>query len=814
MNIFNDLRFGLRQLLARPGFTLAAVLSLAIGIGATAALFAVVNTLLLSPVAGIGAPQNVVEVGRTTGHGFDTLSYPDFRDYAANAKSFDGMFAYSLQALNVSRGDEPQRALAFLVSGEYFPVLQARALRGRLLGAADDDESNPQPVAVASFAAWQKYFGGDESAIGKDVSVNGRHFTLIGVAQPEFRGHVAVLSPDFYLPLHQRRALRDDGQDLFSSRRSLWLLAGGRLKQGVSIDAAQAELSTIARQLAASYPDLKQDGTPREAGIGVVSLRGVPESVRGPLGAFSALLFVLIGAILLVACVNVAGMLIARGESRRHEIAMRFVLGASRGRVIKQLLAESFLLALAAGAIGILLARWGSALIVLIDPPAPFPIKLDVALGTPVIVFALVLTLLTTLLFGLMPALRVSNRTPRQSGAMSSSQIAGRGSRLRESLVVAQIALTLVLLVSAGLFLRALQRASSINVGFDVQHVYVADFDLNPSGYAEDKRIKLQQRLLDGMAALGGVQSASLAAVVPLNFSNMSYGCVQGSGLQENELCPNTNLVAGDFFATLGMHVRGRGIDATDVHGGRDVVVINQTMAQRLAADGDALGRSFAYGEGKELRTLTVVGIVPDGKYASLSDEVQPFMFMPLAQWPNASTTLFVRSGLGVEEFAVQLRTQLRGLDGSLPMPQVHPLQDMLALSLLPQRIAGMIAGVLGAVGLLLAALGLYGLIAYHVASRTREFGVKLAIGATPARLLGEVLSRGAWLCGIGLVVGGAVACGLAMLMSSLLFGVRPGDVLAFAGAGVVLGAVALFACYLPARRVAKLQPTVALRYE
>lgn len=810
MNFFNDLRFGLRQLLARPGFTLAAVLSLAIGIGANAALFAVVNTLLLSPVAGIGAPRDVVEVGRTiAGRGFDTLSYPDFRDYAANAKSFDGMFAYSLQALNVSRGEEPQRALAFLVSGDYFSVLRAQALRGRLLGTSDDDESNPQPVAVASFAAWQKYFGGDESAIGKDVSVNGRHFTLIGVAQPEFRGHVAVLSPDFYLPLHQRRVLREDGQDLFASRRSLWLLAGGRLKPGVGVEAAQAELSTIARQLEAAYPEIKKD-----AGASVVSLRGVPESVRGPLTAFSALLFAMIGAILLVACVNVAGMLIARGESRRHEIAMRFVLGASRGRVIRQLLAESFLLALAAGAIGILLARWGSALIVLIDPPAPFPLKLDVALGTPVIVFALILTLLTTLLFGLMPALRVSNRTPRQSGAMSSSQVVGRGSRLREGLVVAQIALTLVLLISAGLFLRALQRASSIDVGFDVQHVYVADFDLNPSGYAENKRVKLQQRLLDAVATLGGVQSAGLAAVVPLNFSNISYGCVQANGLQEQELCPNTNLVAGDFFATLGMHVRGRAIDATDVHGGRDVVVVNQTMAQRLAADGDALGRSFAYGEDKDIRTLTVVGIVPDGKYASLSDETQPFMFMPLAQWPQATTTLFVRTGLGVEEFAAQLRTQLRALDGSLPMPQVHPLQDTVALSLLPQRIAGLIAGVLGVVGLLLAALGLYGLIAYHVASRTREFGLKLAIGATPARLLGEVLSRGAWLCGIGLAVGGTIACALAALMSSLLFGVQAGDLLAFAGAGIVLGAVALLACYLPARRVAKLQPTVALRYE
>lgn len=806
-----DLRFGLRLLLARPGFALAAIASLAIGIGANTALFAVVQSLLLAPVAGIGEPQRMVELGRSHGgDDIDTLSYPDFRDYARDAKSFEGMYAYAIDALNLSRGDTPQRALGMLVSGDYFPLLRVRAAQGRLLGPGDDDEANPQSVVVASHAAWTRLLGADPNAVGKDVAINGRHFTLVGVAAPEFHGHVAVLAPDFYLPLHQRSALREDSRELFTQRRSLWLLAGGRLKEGVSIDAARSELSALAERNARAYPEANK----KHAGVGIMPLRGLPASVRGPLGAFAALLFALIGSILLVACVNVAGMLIARGEARRHEIAMRFVLGASRARVIMQLFTESLLLAAAAGGCGLLLANWWRSLLVLIDPPSPFPLKFDLPLSAPVLWFALLLTLVTALLFGLLPALRVSDRAPRAHGALASSQIIGRGSRLRESLVVLQVALTLMLLACAGLFVRALQRAAAVDAGFDVQHVLTADFDLKPAGYASDKRALLQQHLLEAVAAQPGVQHAALAAVMPLNFNNLSYGCVHTAGVKDDELCPNTNIVSADFFATLGMQVRGRVFDGGDKAAGRDVCIVNETLARRLAADGDVLGRSFRYGEDDEQRTLNVVGVVPDGKYASLSDERQPFLFMPLAQWPQSSTSLFVRSELPPGEFGKRLGGALRTLDASLPSPQVRTMQDVVAFSLLPQRIAGLIAGVLGGVGMLLAAVGLYGLIAFHVASRTREFGIKLALGATRARLLGEVLRRGAWLSGVGIGAGAALAALVGVLASSLLFGAGIGDVLVFAAASVLLGAVALLACWLPARRAAAVAPMSALRYE
>ena len=810
-SLLQDLRFGLRLLLAKPAFALAAILSLAIGIGANTTLFAVVQNLLLAPVAGIGEPDRLVEFGRSRGgDDLDTISYPDFRDYAADAKSFEGLYAYAIEPLNVSHADTPQRALGMLVSGDYFKLMRSRAVQGRLLGAGDDDEANPQPVAVASFAAWQNLLGADPQAVGRNVSINGRQFTLVGVAAPEFHGHVAVLAPDFYLPLHQRRLLREDSRDLFTQRHSLWLLAGARLKDGVALATAQAELSAGAERIATAYPEKDK----RPAGVGVVPLRGLPASMRGPLGAFSALLFALIGSILLVACVNVAGMLIARGEARRHEIAMRFVLGASRGRVIAQLFAESLLLAAAAGGVGLLLANWWRSLLVLIDPPSPFPLKFDLPLNAPVLWFAALLTLATALLFGLLPALRVSNRAPRAHAALASGQIVGRGSRMREVLVVTQIALTLMLLASAGLFARALQRAAAVDIGFDVQHVLTAAFDLKPSGYGAEKRALLQQRLLDAMQATPGVQHAALAMVLPLNFSNVMFGCVQAAGLQPEELCPNTNLVSADFFATLGMQLRGRAFDAGDKLGGHDVAVVNETLARRLAADGDVLGRSFGYGDAPPLRTITVVGVVPDGKYASLSDERQPFLFMPLAQWPQASTSLFVRSALGSGELAQRLGDTLRALDSSLPLPQVRTMQEVAAFSLLPQRIAGLVAGVLGIVGMLLAAVGLYGLIAFHVASRTREFGIKLALGATRARVLGEVLHRGAWLCCIGMVAGATLAALVGTLASGLLFGASAGDVFAFAAAAVLLAVVTALACYLPARRAATIAPMSALRYE
>ena len=803
---FHDLRYALRSVLGKPWLAAAAILSLAIGIGANTTAYSVVHALLLSPVRGIGDPEQLVELGRTQkGQGFDTLSYKDFRDYESGSTAFENMYAFAPEALNVTAGAEPERAFGLLVSGGYFPTMRVHAAYGRLLSASDDAENDPQSVAVASYSAWQKYFAGDKNIVGKTISIDGRSFTLVGVAAPEFHGHIAVVTPDFYLPLHQRALLRRDSDDLFGERGSLWLMAGGRLKPGVDIAAAQVELSTIARRLAATYPDSDKD-----LGIAIAPLRGLPTGVRDPMLAFSEVLFALIGLILLVACVNVAGMLIARGESRRHEIAMRLALGARRRRIVGQLFAESVLLAAAAGVAGLALACWWCALIASAELPTPVPLNLDVPIDWHVVAFALALTLGTAFVFGLLPAMRVSSRAPRPGA--TSAQNTVRSSRLREGLVVVQIALTLTLLIGAGLLTGALKHAASMNVGFDVEQVLTADFDLDPSGYSAADRARAQQNFLERLQAIPGVEHAALATILPLAGDRMGFGCVHGVAAEE--LCPNVNTVSDGFFATLGMDVRGRAIDRRDSKTSADVAVINQTMAERLTPDGDAIGRSFSYGGDKDLRKITVIGIVPDGKYGSFDEARQPFVFLPLAQWPRAKAYLLAKTHLPQAEFAAQMRSALRAIDANLPPGQVHPLQDTLALSLLPQRLAATVSAILGAVGLLLAAIGLYGLIAYHVASRTREFGLKFALGATRARVLGEVLRRGAWLCAFGVVAGASIGVGLDLLISSLMFGAGGSDIMAFVVAAALLVGVALLACWLPARNAARIDPMVALRYE
>jgi predicted permease len=807
--LLQNIRCAARQLLARPGFSLLAVLSLAIGIGASTALFSAVNTFLLAPVRGVGAADQLVELGRVRSDGGSgSFSYPGFADYAARAKGFATLFAYAMEPLNVGVSSEPQRALGMVVSGNYFDTLQVKAWRGRLLDA-HDDQAGAAPVVVVTYAAWRKYFDADESMLGKSVSINSQAFTLVGVAAPEFHGTIAALPPAFYLPLHQLALLKPGAARRLDQRGSSWLSAGARLAPATTTALAQSQLSAIGAQIARAHPQPEDNG-----GVSVVPLRGMPQEFRGGLVAFSSLLFALISLVLLVACVNVASMLLARGESRRHEIATRFVLGASRGRVMSQLLTESVLLSLAAGATGVLIGAWCCALIARIDLPTPVPVSLHVPMDGATLLFALGCTIVTALVFGLLPALRVSSRAPGTGQALAGRQIVGKRSRLAGTLVVAQIALTMVLLISGGLFVRALQRAAAIDLGFDARHVLTADFNLEPSGYEEARELQLQQALVDRVRAMPGIGNAALAGIVPLDLSRMQMGSFQTAGGPEEALSPDTNLVSPGFFETLGITLQGRGFDTHDARGSADVCVVTSTLAHRLAPDGDVLGRSFSYGEPSDLRTLTVVGIVPDGKYSSLGNAHEPFLFLPLAQWPRAEASLLVRTSLPANAFAAQLRSVQHALDASLPAAQVHPMSDVIALSLLPQRVAGMTALALGAIGLLLAALGLYGLIAMHVASRTREFGVRLALGASPKQILAEVLRRGALVSGAGLVIGALLSLGGALLLSGLLYGANPGDALAFVGAALVLAAIAMFACWLPARRAARVSPMEALRYE
>ncbi|MEO5561508.1 MAG: ABC transporter permease [Dokdonella sp.] len=808
--VSTDFRHAARQLFARPGFALVAILSLAIGIGAETTLFSAVNTYLFAGVQGVGAPQELVEVdGFRRGNNYTSFSYPDFRDYAERIKSSAALFSYRLEAVNFTAHDEPQRSLSTLVSGNYFDALQVTPYRGRLLNANDDRSDSAAPVAVATYAAWRKYLNADDAAIGKPVMINGHAFTLVGVTVPTFHGLIGFFSPEFYLPLSQRSLLQPGMAQVLTNRNSRWLSIGARLAPQVTATHVEHELSTIATQLALEYGTSKD-----KPGVSVSALRSMPGEFHGSLLAFSGFLFALISMILLVACVNVAGMMLARGEGRRFEIAVRFALGASRGRIISQLLAESALLALAAGLVGVLLSVWWCSLLERIDLPTPVPVLLQIPISAMVLLFALGCVFATTMGFGLLPALRASNRAPGASEALGGRQTTGRRSRMGASLVVAQIALTLVLLVTGGLFLRAMQRATTIDLGFDAQNVLVADFNLRPSGYEESHELRLQQSLIERARALPGVQQASLAAVTPLSLDRMEMGSFQVAGLGEDELSPDVNLISPGYFAALEIKMRGRDFDTHDAKGSGDVGIVNTALAHRLSADGDVLGRTFSYGDGKDIRQLTVIGIAADGRYASLSDVHQPFLFLPLTQWPHAETSLVVKTNLPANTFAQRLQGELRTLDASQPAGQVHPLADFIALSLLPQRIAGWMSLTLGTLGLLLAVIGLYGLITMHIASHTREFGVRLALGASPQRILREVMRHGTGLIGVAMVIGSLLSLGCAQLIASLLFGADVDDVFAFVAASILLAVTALFACWLPARRAARIAPMEALRHE
>ena len=805
------LRQSARRLLRQPGFSVFAVLTLAIGIAAGVTLFSAVDALLLTPVQGPRDADRLVELSsKTENSSSEAFSAPDYADLAARTHDVADLVAYRYETMNLATDAEPQRAMGVIVSGNYFATLGVAAHRGRLL-APDDDRNGAEPVVVASFAAWRKLFGSDANAVGKPVSINGRSFTLVGVSAPDFRGTSTLLSPSFFVPLHQLPLLQPAAAQRLDQRTTRWLNLIARPAAGKTAELADEQLGIAANEIAKTEP---RAGHQDRITIESVPLRGTPGFLRGGLTAFSALLFALTGLLLLLACINVASMLIARGEARRPEIALHYMLGATRRRIVVGLVGENLLLSLVAAAAGFALGAAACRLLGRVDLPTPVPVSIDIPVNAAAGFFALACAVLCTLAIGLLPALRVSAMAPAANEVLAASRSTAGRSRLGASLVVTQIALTMVLLAGGALFLHALQRAASIDIGYDVQRVATADFDLEPSGYAAQRQLALQNEMLERARGTNGIEDAALARTVPFNLDHLTLGDFHVGG---ETLTPSANLVSTRFFATLGTTLQGRDFDAHDTLDSAPVGIVNAALARRLAPNGDVLGRSFTFGDDdKTLRQLTVVGVAPNGRYGSLGEADEPFLFLPLAQSqrPEAQTALIVRSALPAEAVSQRLHDVWRALDPSLPPPSTRSLEQILGLSLLPQKIAGFVSGTLGLVGLLLAAIGLYGLISMQVARRTREFGVRLALGASPHRILREVLWRGARLSALGLALGVLLAIGGAVLVEELLFGFDLGTAAAVILAAGVLAATALLASWLPARGAARIQPIEALRHE
>ncbi|HMV82589.1 MAG TPA: ABC transporter permease [Blastocatellia bacterium] len=813
--LWQDLRYGARMLAKQPGFTLIAVVILALGIGANATIFSVLDALWLKPLPGVTEPSQLVQVGQTYGgKGFNSVSFPDYRDYAAQTTAFAAIAAESEQQFHFGTDKAAERIKGSLVTGNYFDVLGVQPKLGRLLQPAESVVEGANPVAVISERLWRHQFGASPNVAGTAVSLNSHSYTIVGVAA-EFKGTSRMdENTDVWIPItmwrHGNPWMVQIGADWLNSRSSDFAGVIGRLKPGVTVAQAQADLDVIAARLGLAYPK-----TNAKRGARVVAGLGMSPGDSAEIGQLVTIQFGIVALVLLIACANIAGLTLARTAARQKEIGVRLALGAGRWRVVRQLLTESTLLALLGGMLSLMVAWWltDALRIGLPDEQSDMRASLGFALNRRVFGFTAGISVLTGLLFGLAPALQATrtNLLPllKNSGSAVSRHTR---TRLRSGLVVAQIALSLMLLVSAGLCVRSLQKAQAINVGFSRENVLTARLDLGRQNYSEQQGKLFYQQLLERLGGLPGVESASLALTVPL----------QGNSFGNNaatEMHPNFNVkynvVTPDYPNTIGLPLLvGRGFTEQDKAEAPRVALINETFARRIWPNENPLGKVFRWKNRKGDEPVEVVGVVRDAKGHSLFDEPSVTAYFPFAQQYNSGMTLHLRAAAGPESLLAAVQQQIRSLDARLPIYQVKTLDAYWRDALFTRRLQTFLIGGFGLLALVLAALGLYGVLAFSVAQRTREIGIRMALGAQGRDVLRLVVGQGIKLVALGAALGLAGAFAATRVLKSLLYGISPTDPPTFISVPLVLLTVALLACWIPARRATKVEPMIALRCE
>ena len=813
--LWNDVRYGVRSMARQPGFALAAVLTLALGIGANTSIFSAVNAILLKPLPGVRAPEELAYFYPTDSQGrlSGTFSYPDFEEYRTQAKSLAGLAAFAGVGLSMREGVRAERVPAQIVSGNYFSTLGVGAERGRTLDAEEDDRADSPPVAVLSQRFWETGSNSSPDVIGRQIVLNDRSFTVIGVAQRGFQGASIPQSPALWIPIRAAASAGVMAGEL-DNRQSSWLRVIGRLGPGVREEQARAEMDTILARLTDSYSEDFREGLSMDSS----PARGfaISPRKRGTINAMALVALAIVGLVLLIACANIANLLLVRAASRRREIAVRIALGASRWRVVRQLLTESLLLALVGGVVASLLTLWTSELLAYLFRLIPEDMTaLDFSPDARVFGFAFLLSLLTGIAFGLAPALQASR--PEIGPALKGENSSAGGARrlsLRNALVVAQVSASLVLLVCAGLFLRSLREAATIETGFETKNLLLSTLNLDSNRYDEARGTEFYRQAVERASTLPGVRSIALASSVPL-----SGGGQRGTLLIEGaEPQPykgvevDRGYVGPDYFETLGIPLlRGRGFNERDRKGAPQVAVINETVARRVFGDADPLGRLIR--TDSEGPTVEIVGVARDSKYRSLGDERVPFLYLPLAQGYAPSVTLFVRAEREAGALAPLLRDALVSLDPEAFAGQAT-MDEQLAAALVPSRVVAGRSGVFGVLALLLATFGVYGVTAYAVSRRTHEIGVRMALGARGADVLRLVLGEGMTLILTGLAIGLCVSFIATRVIAGALYGVSATDPLTFAVVTLLLALAALLACLVPARRATKVDPMEALRYE
>jgi len=830
--LLQDVRYGARMLLKSPAFTAIAVLMLALGIGANTAIFSLTDQVLLRELP-VQKPEQLVILrspGDKPGHtssdsdAATSFSYPLYKDLRAQSQVFSGLLARYAVPLNVAGQGSTERASGELVSGNYFEVLGVPPALGRVFSLQDETAPGANPVAVLSYGYWARRFGGDPAVLNKQLTVNGTVLTVVGVARAGFTGVQIGQLPDIFIPITMKPQMTPNWNGLEDPKDN-WVAILGRLPAGTTRARAQVALQPLYHSLLlAEVPLMKlSEATkrqflerPLQLEPGASGRQVLQADARQPL----IFLVVMVGLVLLIACANLASLLVARGEARQREIAVRLAVGAARWRLVRQLFTENLLLAILGGAAGVLFAVWTLAFLVQTMQESIGVLGLEKQLDGRILAFAIALSLLTALLFGLLPALRAARAdlqsTLKDLGASLSHRLSSV--RLRKALIVGQVALTAVLLTAAGLFTRSLLNLRNTNLGVRPDHV--VEFTIAPqlNRYSPQRALAFVERLRQAIAATPGVSSVS-AATIPI-LANDEWGSdvtIQGYTAREGEdMHVWRNEVGPNYFATLGTPLlAGREFSQSDTAASPLVAVVNATFARRYLQGRNPLGVHFRLGAGADKPEIEIVGVVKDSKHSDPRDTIHPFVYAPYTQDPTfGRATFYARTSSEPAAMATTLRKIVQSFDSNLPVYDLETLTQQVDETVFADRLLTSLSLCLGLLAALLAAIGLYGVMAYVVARRTREIGIRMALGATRESIAGLILSEVARMAAIGLAIGLAAALAGDRLVASLLYGVRATDPLVFAGAVLLLAFIALLAGGLPARRAASVDPVVALRYE
>jgi predicted permease len=804
--LLQDVRFGFRVLAKNPGFTAVAVITLALGIGANSTIFSWINSTLLDPIPGAVDSGRLVSVmrGERSENPMPPFSYPDYVDLRARTESFSGLVAYQQDFMSLTGNGRPERLFGTFVSANYFDVLGAPPILGRSFSLTEEEKTGSTPAVVISYALWQSHYGGDRAVIGKSIEIAKRLCTIVGVAPPRFVGCAVGTRSDIWAPLVY-------GNDQFRQRNIVWLDVLGRLKPGVTRRQAEAELDVQMRRIVKQYPDSHRG--PNQ--ITLDPLYRSPFGTNVYMYKTLPMLLALAAVLLLLGCANVANLLLVRSVARRRELALRLSVGASRRRLLRQLLVESLLLALIGGGVAMLLTSWTAGALAAFLPPTNFPLAINGRADHTVLGLTVIISILTALIFGILPALRSCHLAPvtvlkEEAGSMTGGV---HKSRLSRALVMAQISLSLLLLICAGLFARSLRNAQRLNPGFDPDHVLVASYDLGPVAYSQNQGITFHRQLLSKLSALPGIEAATLADFSPLSFT-IHAGDVHPEGYlpRPGESMQVSRAIVGpNYLRTMRIPIiAGRDFTEQDTEKSQLVALVNEEFVDRYWPGQDAIGKRFS----EDGEWFNVVGVARNGKYRQLVYPPEPVYFQSVYQRYRDLVMIHARVSGDPQSYSAAVERTVHELNADLPVFGVTTLKSSMQFGSLFERLAATFASAFGLLALALAAVGIYGVIGYTTRQRTREIAIRMALGAQRGTVLRLVLGQGLLLTLAGLAVGIAMSLVLTRYIKSVLFGVTTSDLWTYAAVTFLLCLVSLIACFIPAYRAMKVNPTVALRYE